>query len=216
MAKRLSAPPEKLGTPVKSGPRTWVQTERAAHEQWAKLTMSSPRAAALMHHFVALMGHQNAVVIPQKTLAKLMGCSLRTMQYALEDLIRDRWVQAVQLGASGTVNAYVVNSAVAWGERRDHLRLSVFNAVVVGDLEDQPAGARDAPELRRVPVIFPPEESIAVGEGEPGAQIALPGMDAVVEGPPDGPAAPATNRPLPRLPGRRRPRLPRPMGGDPT
>jgi hypothetical protein len=71
MTKQLAAPPAKLGTPVKAGPRTWVQTERAAHEQWARLVMSSPRAAALMHHFVALMGHQNAVVIPQKTLARL-------------------------------------------------------------------------------------------------------------------------------------------------
>lgn len=184
MPKQLSSPPAKLGTPVKSGPRTWVQTERAAHEQWAKLTMRSPRAAALMHHFVALMGHQNAVVIPQKTLAKLMGCSLRTMQYALADLVQERWVQVVQIGASATVNAYVVNANVAWGEKRDHRgRLAVFNAVVVGDLEDQPAGALDAPDLRRVPVIFPPEESLPVGEGEPGAQIALPGMEAVVEGP---------------------------------
>ena len=190
MAKQIAAPPAKLGTPVHSGPRTWVQTERTAHEQWASLTMRSPRASALMHHFVALMGHQNAVVIPQKTLAKLMGCSLRTMQYALADLVRERWVQVVQLGASGTVNAYVVNSNVAWGEQRDlRARLAVFNAVVVGDLEDQPSDALEAPKLRRVPVIFPPEKSLAVGEGEPGAQIALPGMEAVVEGPEDKQAA---------------------------
>jgi len=204
MPKRLAAPPAKLGTPVHSGPRTWVQTERAAHEQWSALTMRSPRAAALMHRFVALMGHQNAVVVSQQVLAKMMGCSLRTVQYAVADLVRDRWVQVVQLGASGTVNAYVVNSNVAWGEKREHLRLAVFNAVVVGDMEDQPAAALDVPELRRVPVIFPPEEALVVGEGEPGAQIALPGMEPVVEGPPDSPAPPATNRPLPRLQGQRK------------
>jgi hypothetical protein len=142
-----------------------------------------------MHYFVALMGHQNAVVISQKTLAKHVGCSLRTIQYALADLVRERWVQVVQLGASATVNAYVVNSNVAWGEKRDQRgRLAVFSAVVVGDLEDQPGDALEAPALRRVPVIFPPEKSLVIGEGEPGAQIALPGMDAVVEGPPQ-PAA---------------------------
>jgi hypothetical protein len=135
-----------------------------------------------MHRFVALMGHQNAVVISQEALAKLMGCSLRTMHYALADLVRERWVQVVQIGASGTVNAYVVNTNVAWGEKRDQRhRLAVFTATVVGDLEEQPSGAENASPLRRVPVIFPPEKSIAVGEGEPGAQIALPGMDAVVE-----------------------------------
>jgi Helix-turn-helix domain len=179
----MSAPPAKLGTPVHSGPRRWVQTERAAHEQWAALTMRSPRAAALMHRFVALMGHQNAVVISQKTLAKLMGCTDRTIRNALADLVRERWVQVVQLGASATVNAYVVNSNVAWGESRDQRgRLAVFSATVVGDLEDQPANALDPPALRRVPVIFPPEQSLPVGDGEPGAQIALPGMEPVVEG----------------------------------
>jgi hypothetical protein len=180
----MSAPPAKLGTPVHAGPRTWVQTERAAHEQWSALTMRSPRAAALMHRFVALMGHQNAVVVSQKTLAKMMGCTDRTIRNALADLVRERWVQVVQLGSSATVNAYVVNSNVAWGEKRDlRGRLTVFNAVVVGDLEDQPADTLDAGALRRVPVIFPPEKSLAVGEGEPGAQIAFPGMEAVVEGP---------------------------------
>jgi hypothetical protein len=131
-----------------------VQTERAAHEQWTALTMRSPRAAALMHHFVALA------------------------------MVRERWVQVVQIGASGTVNAYVLNGNVAWGERREQrARLSVFNAVVVGDAEDQPAGMLDdAPPLRRVPVIFPPEEALAIGEGEPGAQVALPGAAPRPEG----------------------------------
>jgi uncharacterized Rossmann fold enzyme len=140
-----------------------------------------------MHRFVALMGHQNAVVVSQKTLAKMMGCTDRTIRNALADLVRERWVQVVQLGPSATINAYVVNSNVAWGEQRDlRARLAVFNAVVVGDLDDQPSDALEAPELRRVPVIFPPEKSLAVGEGEPGAQIALPGMEAVVEGPANG------------------------------
>jgi len=183
----MAAPPARLGTPVHAGPKTWVQTERAAHEQWSALAMSSPRAAALMHRLVALMSHQNAVVIPQKTLAKLMGCNERTIRRAVDDLVKGRWVRVVQLGASGSVNAYVVNSNVAWGEQRDlRARLAVFNAVVVGDLDDQPSDALEAPELRRVPVIFPPEKSLAVGEGEPGAQIALPGMEAVVEGPANG------------------------------
>ena len=207
----MSAPPAKLGTPVHSGPKTWVQTERAAHEQWSLLTMSSPRAAAVMHRLVSIMGHQNAVVISQKTLAKMMGCNERTIRRAIDDLVKGRWVQVVHLGSSATVNAYVVNSTVAWGEKRDHLRLSVFHAVVVGDLEDQPAAALDAPALRRVPVIFPPEEALAVGDGEPGAQIALPGMDAVVEGPPDDMPLPLPF-PAPVAPGRKARKLPEAPG----
>ena len=84
----MASPPAKLGTPVHSGPKTWVQTERAAHEQWSLLTMSSPRAAAVMHRLVSIMGHQNAVVISQKTLAKMMGCNERTIRRAIDDLVK--------------------------------------------------------------------------------------------------------------------------------
>ena len=65
------------------------------------------------------MGHQNAVVVSQKTLAKLMGCNPRTVQRAVADLVSDRWIQAVSLGGAGTINAYVVNDQVAWGQPRD-------------------------------------------------------------------------------------------------
>ena len=145
--------------------------------------MRSPRAAAVMHHLVANMGHQNAVIIAQKTLAKLVGCSLRTVQYALADLERDQWLQIVQIGSSGTINAYVVNSSVAWGEARDQIgRLSVFQAAVVADAEDQPEGRLERSNLRKLPLIYPPEEAMPAGDGEPGAQIALPGLEPVIEG----------------------------------
>jgi hypothetical protein len=145
--------------------------------------MKSPRAAALMHRLVALMGHQNAVAISQKTLAKLMGCSTDTIQRSVRQLREERWIDVVRLNGPGTVAAYVVNSAVAWGEKREDIpRLSIFHAVVVADAEDQPEGAIDRTDLRRVPMIIPPEQALPVGDGEPGAQIALPGMEPVIEG----------------------------------
>jgi hypothetical protein len=182
----------KLGTPVAAGPRTWVQTERAAHEAWGRLTLESPRAAAVMHQFVANMGHQNVVVISQKTLAKLVRCSRATVQRALEDLEKGRWIQVIRLNGPGTVAAYVVNSAVAWGEHREHIgRLSVFHATVIADAEDQPEGALARRDLRKVPVIVPPEAALPAGDGEPGAQIALPGMEPVIQAAPQ-PVTPAT------------------------
>ena len=129
-----------------------------------------------------------------------MRCSERTIRNALTDLVKDRWVQVVQIGAAGTINAYVVNSAVAWGEKREHLRLAVFHAAVVSDAADQPEGALDRGALRRVPVIYPPEQALLAGEGEQGAQIALPGLEPVVEGRRDlvdlaRPPAPTCERP---------------------
>ena len=179
----MSKKPTTLGTPATYGPKTWVQTDRAAHEAWAKLTLKSPRAAAVMHHLVANMGAQNAVVVGQKTLAKMVGVSLRTVQYALAELERDRWIQVVQIGASGTVNAYVINSAVAWGEARDQIpRLSTFHARVIADAEDQKPEALERHELRKLPIIIPPEEALPHGDGEPGAQTLLPGFEPVIEG----------------------------------
>lgn len=45
---------------------TWVQTERAAHERWAKLSIESPRSASIMHVIISKMGRNNALVISQK------------------------------------------------------------------------------------------------------------------------------------------------------
>jgi DNA-binding transcriptional MocR family regulator len=158
-----------------------VQTERKAHEEWAKLALKSQRAAALMHYFVANMGHQNAVVISQKTLAKLMRCSVDTVQRAIVELVADHWVQVVKLNGPGTVSAYVVNSAIAWGETREHIgRLSVFHAAVVADADDQPDqdAVDQPPELRRIPVLYPGERQLPTGEGlPPPSQPALPGLE---------------------------------------
>ena len=129
--------------------------------------MRSPRAAAVMHHLVANMGHQNAVVISQKTLAKLAGCSVATLKRALADLENERWIQVVQIGQNGTVNAYVVNSNVAWGESRDQIgRLSVFSAAVVADAEDQTPERLERKELRKLPLIVPPEDTAASPDDE--------------------------------------------------
>ena len=131
---QMTAPPDKLGAPARNKPGHWVQTERKAHEAWANLIAKKPRAAMLLHHLVAQMGHQNAVVVSQKTLAKLMGIHERTVRRAVADLVEDRWIAVIRIG-SGKEAAYVVNDRVAWGQPRDQLRLSVFSATVVADIE---------------------------------------------------------------------------------
>ncbi|MDP1171549.1 hypothetical protein Q6304_27780, partial [Klebsiella pneumoniae] len=85
----------------------------------------------------ANMGHQNAVVVSQKVLAQIMGRSVDTVKRAIRDLVAERWVSVVKLNGPGTVNAYVVNDRVAWGQPRDQLSLSVFSATVVADLAEQ-------------------------------------------------------------------------------
>lgn len=167
-----------IGTPAKNKPGQWVQTERKAHEAWAGLIARKPRAAELLHHLVAQMGHQNAVVVPQKVLAKLMGRSIDTVQRALRDLEAERWIQVVKMNGPGTVAAYVVNDRVAWGQPRDQLRLSVFSATVVADAEDQDPLTLEHSELRRIPTLYPGERQLPSGMGaEPPSQPSIEGME---------------------------------------
>lgn len=175
--KRLSSPPEAIGTPAKHRPGQWVQTERKTHEAWARLVMRKPRAAALAHHLVAQMGHQNAVVISQALLAKLMGCSVETVKRAVRDLVTEKWISVVRLG-KGKEAAYVVNDRVAWGQPRDQLRLSVFSAAVVADFDDQDEALLGHGDLRRIPTLFPGEQQLPTGPGEePPSQPAFPGLE---------------------------------------
>lgn len=158
-------------------PGQWVQTERKAHEAWAKLISRKPRAAELLHHLVAQMGEQNAVVISQRVLAQLMGRSVPTIERAVRDLVAERWIQIVRIG-KGKEAAYVVNDRVAWGQPRDQMRLSVFSATVVADLEDQDTVSLDHVDLRRIPTLFPGERQLPSGDGEPPpSQPSLDGLE---------------------------------------
>jgi len=141
--------------------------------------MKSPRAAALLHQLVANMGSQNAVVASQATLAKMLRCDPRTIRRAIEDLVADKWIQCVSMGGAGTVNAYIVNDQVAWGEKRDNMpRLSLFTARVIADIEDQSETTLSRSQLRRIPVIYPNERQLPSGPGEdPPSQPAIPGME---------------------------------------
>lgn len=164
--------------PAKNKPGQWVQTERKAHEAWANLIARKPSAAMLLHHLVAQMGHQNAVVVPQKVLAKLMGRSIDTVQRAIRDLEAERWIQVVKMNGPGTVAAYVVNDRVAWGQPRDQLRLSVFSAAVVADADDQDPLTLEHSDLRRIPTLYPGERQLPTGPGEdPPSQPNIDGLE---------------------------------------
>lgn len=157
---------------------SWVQTERKAHEAWANLIGRKPAAARVMHLLVANMGEQNAVVISQKTLAKMMGSSIDTVQRALQVLVTERWVQIVKLNGPGTVAAHVVNDRVAWGRSRDDLRVSVFSAAIIADAADQDAVTMESVPLQRIPSLFSGELQLPAGDGlSPSSEPALPGME---------------------------------------
>jgi hypothetical protein len=175
----MTQPQDKLlSQAIKNNTGTWVQTERKAHEAWANLIYRKPSAAMLLHHLVAQMGHQNAVVISHKTLSKIMGVHSRTVRRAIVDLVSERWIQVVQFGGPGTISAYVVNDRVAWGQPRNQLDLSVFSANVVADVEDQTINSLEQKNLRRIPVLYPGERQLPDDSHEnPPNQMIIPGFE---------------------------------------
>ncbi len=161
-------------------PGTWIQTERAAHEKWARLIGSHPKAAALMHVIVANVGRHNALVASQKNLARMVGCTDRTVRRALEVLEVGNWLEVRQIGANGTTNVYIVNDRVAWSGNRDGIRYSLFSAAVLVSDDEQPDQAElgAQPPLERIPAMYPGEHQLPTGPGlAPPTQPPLVGLE---------------------------------------
>lgn len=169
-----------MNLPQKRQPGTWVQTERKAHEAWAALMRDSPNAAMLMHLLVARVGEHNAVVVSQKTMAKIMDRHVNTVKTAFKTLRDRNWIEIRQVGERGTVNAYIVNDRVAWTGKRDGIRYSLFSAAVVLSDEEQPDRAQLGFQepLRKVPSLLHGERQLPSGDGlPPPSEPSLPGME---------------------------------------
>jgi hypothetical protein len=171
-----------IGKPVVPKKQTFIQIEREALHEWARFMMKNQRAASVLGHMTALMDKQAAVAISHKTLAKLCGCSLPTVKRALDALEKGSWIQVVQLGPTGTVNAYIINSRVAWCDLRDNKKMAIFSARIVADAEDQTALTMSEDKLRRIPMVHPPEEALPTGEWPLDAQMQLSGLEQVAVG----------------------------------
>jgi len=173
MKSEMSYPPL-----THSGRQTWVQTERASHEAWGRLTVQSPRAAALMHHLVAHMDQHAAVVASHATLAHISGLSPATVKRAVKDLKDGNWVQVVQLGGKGGALAFIVNSRVGWSASREMLPMAAFTARVLAIGSEQESAALSGPELRRLPVLRHGDRQLPSGPSEtPPAQPSIDGLE---------------------------------------
>ena len=133
-----------------------------------------------MHILTSQVGEHNAVVISQKVLADLVNASERGVRNALSLLKEDNWIEARQIGARGTVKAYIINDRVAWSGKRDGIRYSLFSARVV--LSDEEQDDRDQigqlDPLRRLPSLYPGERQLPDGDGlPPPSEPELPTME---------------------------------------
>lgn len=145
---------------------TWVQAERSAMDMMGDLNHTNPRAATLMLKMIAHMDERGALVASQTTLARLAKCSLATVKRAIVDLVKGNWIQTVTIGGGrGSTLAYVVNSRVAWADKRDNLKYASFQARVLVSEEDNP-DLGEGP-LNRIPVLGPDDQLSIHGPGLP-------------------------------------------------
>lgn len=155
---------------------SWVQTERRAHEEWAKLIRSSPKAAELLHLLVANMDKKAAVVVSQKILAEMMGAHINTVKKSISILREGNWIDVVRVGSErGGVNAYLVNRRVAWADKRENQQFAWFDARIITSTTEQDLPLLDTP-LKQLPNIG--EFQVPFGDGiEPPTQPAIDGLE---------------------------------------
>ena len=159
---------------------SWVQTDREAHEKWAKLSITHPRASSLLHVLISKMGRNNALIMSLPNLGRLAGISRSTLIRALTVLREERWLEVRPIGAVGTTNAYIINDRVAWSGARDGIRYSLFSATVILSDDEQPD--RDELDkqqsLVRIPPLFPGDRQLPSGDGlPPPSDPDLPGFE---------------------------------------
>jgi hypothetical protein len=147
----------------------FAQTDVVTHQQWAKLTRKQPLASAVLHILVVLSNKQNAVVVSQKVLADHLDCHVRSIVRALKALTEGRWIEVRQIGSTGTVNAYIINSRVSWKAARKSRGLAALTANVVLSGAEQPD--RDElghqPPLRKIdPSMFEATAPIPMVDGQ--------------------------------------------------
>lgn len=153
--------------PIKKRANTgFVQTDKKTHEEWARLTLSKPAAAALMHTLASQVGKHNSVVASYGTLAELLGVSQMTIRRAVTVLTEGNWIQVNRIGGAGTSNVYTLNDRVVWAEARNGLRYSMFSANVLVSASEQPKqDLENQTPLRKLPRIG--EFQLPSGDGLP-------------------------------------------------
>ena len=103
----------------------WVQTEKRAHQALAKLCISAPTAAAIIHFFTARMNRgTNAVVMSHESIAECLNVSKSAVIRSIKTLQESNFIQVLKTGKS---NVYVINQQVAWQGNRGQ-RYAVFGA----------------------------------------------------------------------------------------
>jgi len=135
-----------------------------------RLIRKSAAAADLLVFLVENMNDTNAVVVSQKALAELMGCSTRSIRAYVKTLVEDKWIKVLKLG---TANVYHVNRECFWQQARNQRFYSQLSATVIVSQSEQEQSLeelRKAEDVKRIPSRREAGEMILHDDEEPPSQ----------------------------------------------
>ncbi|MEJ7804299.1 MAG: replication/maintenance protein RepL, partial [Telluria sp.] len=129
------------GVPLASrSGKAYAQMELLAHRTLAKLCISNPAAAAMLHHMIAGMSRKpTAYIVSAETLARELGVTSRTIQNSAKILREHRLVQILK---SGNTNVYVINSSVAWRGKTGS-KTAIFHSITEISEKEQDASVEE-------------------------------------------------------------------------
>jgi lauroyl/myristoyl acyltransferase len=106
----------------------WVQTDKKAHQEMARLAVKFPLAIAIIHFLCSRMQRgTNAVIISQDAMAEWLGISKSSVIRSINVLNEQHYIQILKSGKS---SIYVVNHQVAWQGKRGY-RYATFGAEIL-------------------------------------------------------------------------------------
>jgi hypothetical protein len=146
----------------------WVQTDKKAHQEMARLAVKFPLAIAIIH-FLSSRMHRgtNAVMISPDAMAQWLGISKSSVIRSINVLKEQNYIQVLKSGKSAI---YVINNQVAWQGKRGY-RFATFGAQVMIHESEQTEPVdtliKNAKKLKPVPVPLYNERVFVTNEEIP-------------------------------------------------
>lgn len=107
-----------------------------AREDWVRLITKNKFAVILLNYLTDKAGSTGIVAVGQRTLARTLDVSPKTIQRSIAALTEENFIKVIQLNGAGTVPAFVLCGHIGW-ENINGQNLSVFPTIVIADGIDQ-------------------------------------------------------------------------------
>lgn len=134
-----------------------------------RIASESPTAIQILMYFLENMNNNNAVIVSQKELARIVNKTRQGVAKALKVLESNG---SLLIGKVGTANVYIINSDLAWQGTYKQRRNVILNATVVMEMEDNEEIVKHFSKLRE----YGKENSITAKKANTSTQKIIRGL----------------------------------------